>query len=366
MVHQSTQCESFYLQPMGSLHHSQRNGGALYSGSYASAPNICPETGSALRIGGPYWSGALHDQNVVDEILRRVTYGDNTGARGEGSLLPYPVGTSRRIQAVLASISEELKDVPFYYILSDLSANVHSKAPTKAMIKNALNNAGYRFSHFHHEPTSIKTDAPPSVIWDIMRQFCINNPPEGSKHKQQSLAAKSILSKDITTKIDFTYHSDNKFVLSQQGINDVLDNSNSLSYSLTHRNSLRNKIMDKKIAVAAGGNDCNDMSNRGSSSSRNRDKARFPMNPEKGWGPKRKALGKGGDDDDDTGAAGAGDGETSDANNPPKKRGRKNGDTGYVKGKGKEYYLALHAEKAEKVRAERAAARAQLPANSNQ
>ena len=196
-----------------------------------------------------------------------------------------------------------------------------------------------------------------------------DNPPEGSKHKQQSLAAKSILSKDITTKIDFTYHSDNKFVLSQQGINDVLDNSNSLSYSLTHRNSLRNKIMDKKIAVAAGGNDCNAMSNRGSSSSRNRDKARFPMNPEKGWGPKRKALGKGGgDDDDDTGAAaaGAGDGETSDANNPPKKRGRKNGDTGYVKGKGKEYYLALHAEKAEKVRAERAAARAQLPANSNQ
>ena len=151
-----------------------------------------------------------------------------------------------------------------------------------------LNNAGYRFSHFHHEPTSIKTDAPPSVIWDIMRQFCIDNPPEGSKHKQQSLAAKSILSKDITTKIDFTYHSDNKFVLSQQGINDVLDNSNSLSYSLTHRNSLRNKIMDKKIAVAAGGNDCNDMSSRGSSSSRNRDKARFPMNPEKGWGPKRK------------------------------------------------------------------------------
>ena len=79
-----------------------------------------------MRQGGPYWSGQLHDQNVIDELLRRITHGDpDTGTYHE--LLPYPVGTRRRIQAVISSICEELKDVLFYYTLPDMSANLHSR-----------------------------------------------------------------------------------------------------------------------------------------------------------------------------------------------------------------------------------------------
>eukprot|EP00605_Chrysophyceae_sp_TOSAG23-4_P002644 GSChrysophyteH1.ASY1.ANO1.2920.1 assembled CDS len=256
------------------------------------SPNVCPETGSALRVGGPFWSGALHDQNVVDELLRRVSLGD--------------MGTSRRIQAVLASISEELKDVLFYYNIPELAANLHSTAPTKTMLRNALNNAGYRFSHFHHEPSSLKTDAPPQVIWDIMRQYCLENPPEGSKHKKQSEAAKSILGKDIKTEVNWIFDPKNPIYASKQGIDNIPDN--------------RNK------------------------------KARFPVNPERDWGPKRKALGKGtekmsvSDNDDEN-------------ENDETTHSRKKTKSGGHKGKGKEYYMQLNAEKAEKIRAERALSR---------
>jgi tRNA (guanine26-N2/guanine27-N2)-dimethyltransferase len=57
----------------------------------------------------------------------------------------------------------------------------------------ALHNAGYRSSQAHHEPTALKTDAPASILWDIMRSYCKLHPPLGSKHREhrkQRLAAK--------------------------------------------------------------------------------------------------------------------------------------------------------------------------------
>jgi hypothetical protein len=37
--------------------------------------------------------------------------------------------------------------------------------------KSALINAGYRVSNFHKDPLAIKTDAPNSIIWDIIRAY---------------------------------------------------------------------------------------------------------------------------------------------------------------------------------------------------
>jgi hypothetical protein len=65
---------------------------------------------------------------------------------------------------VLTTISEELKDVPFYYQLPDLASTVHSKVPLSIEFQSALANAGYRMSQFHHEPLAVKTDAPPQVV----------------------------------------------------------------------------------------------------------------------------------------------------------------------------------------------------------
>ena len=83
---------------------------------------------------------------------------------------------------------------------------------------------GYRSSQFHHNPDAVKTDAPPKVVWDVIRAFAKITPPvgiiiiiiiiiiyylllslsstlSGSSHKKTSEAAKAILQKELTREI---------------------------------------------------------------------------------------------------------------------------------------------------------------------
>ena len=112
---------------------------------------------------------------------------DSNGERGD----PTIPATLSRIRAILGVISGELKDVPLYYVIGNLASTLQIQPPTSAMIRSALVNAGYRYSYFHHEPGAIKTDAPPSVVWDIMRQGKAK-PLSGSKHKKARPTAEKI------------------------------------------------------------------------------------------------------------------------------------------------------------------------------
>ena len=269
-VYQSTRCPSFYLQPLASK--SPKN---TYSSSIIAAPSTCPETGGNMRIGGPIWSDPIHSPEVVNELLQRMlflnettdneTAGDatatevsekdsNLGSRkvettklddgkvainNKATIQNVVVPTLRRLIGLLATISEELVDVPLYYTLPELGSTVHMPTPNMLDFMSALMNAGYRVSQAHHEPNAIKTDAPPQVVWDIIRSHCKIHPPAGSKHRKiapEQDAAISILQKDCTTAVDFAMHSD-----------------------------LRRRLVDRPIA------------------------ARFPMNPEANWGPKQRA-----------------------------------------------------------------------------
>ena len=54
---------------------SPKTNGDIYGGAVVSAPSVCEETGGPLKLGGPYWSGVLHDQWVVERwvgIVRRI------------------------------------------------------------------------------------------------------------------------------------------------------------------------------------------------------------------------------------------------------------------------------------------------------
>ena len=159
MIHQSTQCPSFYLQPMGQIK-TGKQGGDSFSAAIVTVPTTCPETGGRMKIGGPFWNGPLHDQKIVDELLRRVETEEEVGSID----LPYPIPTIKRIHGILTTISEELKNVSFFYSLPDLASTVNSKVPTTLEFKAALHNAGYQMSQFHHEPTAVKTDAPNDVV----------------------------------------------------------------------------------------------------------------------------------------------------------------------------------------------------------
>lgn len=63
MVFQSTQCPTFYLQPLASV----SNNKGTYSTSILrdGGDGKCAESGGNLKMAGPFWIAPIHDQDVL-------------------------------------------------------------------------------------------------------------------------------------------------------------------------------------------------------------------------------------------------------------------------------------------------------------
>ena len=234
-VYQSTQCSSFVTIPHGQKGGKNGNG---YQSSRVE-PGNCPETGAPFKVGGPLWLGPLHDQDVVGVALKRL---DDEACQSPNMSL---IATRSRLQGLLTSVSEEL-DTPLYYTLPGLCQALRCSSPPLRAFKGALVNAGYKVSGYHKDPNAVKTDAPGHIVWDVMRKWVEENPLK--KKPLEGSAAEKILAIEQTLKeIDWS-----------------VPKSLKKSTQKTSSNSGNKK---KRIS-------------------------RFPMNPEKHWGPKRAATGK--------------------------------------------------------------------------
>lgn len=231
-VYQSTKCSTFVTLPHGQMGGNKNN---VYQ-SIRLNPGVCTETGANFKVGGPMWLGPLHDQDVVQTALDRL--GHETGSSPKMEL----IATRKRLLGLLTSVRDEL-DTPLYYTVPDLARVLHCSSPPLKKVMAAIQNAGYSVSGFHKEPEALKTDAPSSVVWDVMRAWVKEHPPK--KSPEEGSPAAMILAVPPLIEVDFT----------------IPDN------------------LKKK----------------------NTDVSRFPVNPEKHWGPKRKASGKMGNDNDGEG-----------------------------------------------------------------
>lgn len=203
-VYQSTQCPTFYLQPVMSAQKLN------FSAPSAVVPMTCPQTGGRMKVGGPIWSDPLHKQDVVDELLARLekikeeAEADCSVERNRKSDLAN-IATFPRLRGLLTSISEEIKDVPLYYLIPDLAHALNATAPSSRELIAAFINAGYRVSQSHREPTALKTDAPVDVMWDIMRCWYEKvSRTSDSKPKSLSTTATAILAQPAKLAADFT------------------------------------------------------------------------------------------------------------------------------------------------------------------
>jgi tRNA (guanine26-N2/guanine27-N2)-dimethyltransferase len=222
-VYQSTKCPSFVVLPHGQM---GGNKGNVYQ-SARLTPSRCEETGAPFKVGGPLWLGPLHDQQVIKSALNRLDSPNNTCPDMK------LIATRERLKGLLTSVSEEI-DTPLFYQLPDLCKTLHSANPPQKEFMAALHNAGYQVSGYHKEPSAIKTNAPNSVVWDVLRQWVKKHPP--AKTPAEGTPAALILAKEP---------------------------SSSMTFDFTVPKSLKK---DPNVR-------------------------RFPLNPEKHWGPKRMASG---------------------------------------------------------------------------
>uniref|UniRef100_A0A6I8PK78 tRNA (guanine(26)-N(2))-dimethyltransferase n=1 Tax=Ornithorhynchus anatinus TaxID=9258 RepID=A0A6I8PK78_ORNAN len=227
LVYQCGGCGAFHLQRLGKA----SDQGDRVKFSAASGPPVGPACEfcgqrhpgeSGRRLGGPLWAEPIHDPDFVGRVLSAV--GRNPGR----------FRTAARIQGVLSMVSEELSDVPLYYTLTQLSSTLHCSTPSLLQFRSAVLHAGYRVSLSHARKDAVKTDAPPSALWDIMRCWEKANPVKRERLSETSPAFR-ILATEPTLQANFSIRAD------------------------------------------------------ANPSSRQRKRKRFQVNPEANWGPKARA-----------------------------------------------------------------------------
>uniref|UniRef100_A0A673ULM9 tRNA (guanine(26)-N(2))-dimethyltransferase n=1 Tax=Suricata suricatta TaxID=37032 RepID=A0A673ULM9_SURSU len=176
--------------------------------SAACGPPVSPECehcGQRHQLGGPLWAEPIHDLDFVGRVLEAV------------STNPGRFHTSQRIQGVLSVITEELPDVPLYYTLDQLSSAIRCSTPSLLQLRSALLHAGFRVSLSHACKNAVKTDAPSSALWDIMRCWEKECPAKRERLSEASPAFR-ILSVEPRLQANFTVRDDANPSSRQRGL----------------------------------------------------------------------------------------------------------------------------------------------------
>ncbi|ORX88056.1 N2,N2-dimethylguanosine tRNA methyltransferase [Basidiobolus meristosporus CBS 931.73] len=189
MVYHCSGCKSYQTQPLGKI---TVDGKSTKYGPVA-GPIVnghCEHCGSKHHVGGPFWGANIHDKEFVTRFLKNIK-------ESKDRFKTHP-----RMMGMVSVISEEL-DVPFYYTLSGLTGTLHCNSPPLLSVCSAILHQGYKVSVSHACQSSLKTNAPNEVLWDIMRNWVEKNPV---KNISENSPAFKILSKKPSFEANFTRH----------------------------------------------------------------------------------------------------------------------------------------------------------------
>nr|XP_016935805.1 probable tRNA (guanine(26)-N(2))-dimethyltransferase [Drosophila suzukii] len=194
-IYQCTGCETFTLQPLGTTKPNPTAGNPQQlKFGIPTGPAVnsqCEHCGHRHHLGGPIWSAPIHNPEFVQDLLKTVQ---------ETPL--QSLGTQRRIVGVLSMVQEELHDVPLYYTPDKLCCVLKLEIVPMLKFRSAILHAGYRVSYSHASKNSLKTDAPPAVLWDILRSWSKRH-PVNPERMISGTPLQAILSKEGTADYEF-------------------------------------------------------------------------------------------------------------------------------------------------------------------
>ena len=205
--------------------------GTVHASVAHAVGSLCPHCGRAVHMGGPLWTGRLHDATfaaaVLDDLIASFGVDGRGGAAAAAppaaaasaassssataaSLLvsapttaapaaasaaasrrPYDlslaiprpahdhgsndvetVATSRRrLIGIVRSVTEELLDAPLYFEPSGVASALRMGVMPLLALQSAVRARGYAYSGSHAAPNAFKTTAPPDVWLQIFRDW---------------------------------------------------------------------------------------------------------------------------------------------------------------------------------------------------
>lgn len=170
-----------------------------YKFSYSQGPPVgekCQHCGFTHHIAGPMWAGRIHNKDFIDQMLAV-----------RDTLDPNVYGTLDRIKGMLSMARQELPDSPFYVLPPDMASIARATCPPLIKFVSAILNAGYKVSGTHAKPGCVKTDAPYSLLWNIIRKWIEQEHEGGStKVKPGSPGEKLVVPRESDIDVSFDTH----------------------------------------------------------------------------------------------------------------------------------------------------------------
>lgn len=197
--------------------------GVFYKHSFAMAPTAEPECehcGMKTHLSGPMYAGPIHSPEFIRSVLdllpevSKDTYRTTERIRGmlqtaleeimeipsalEESKDETEVGTDKVKAEVKVEKSKEdelaaLDPCPLFFLPTQLARVMHCQTPGDDMMRGALRRLGYEARRSHCKGGSIKTNAPWSVVWEIMREWVRQKAPVKEENIKPGTAAYTLL-----------------------------------------------------------------------------------------------------------------------------------------------------------------------------
>ncbi|KAI0430412.1 S-adenosyl-L-methionine-dependent methyltransferase [Xylaria sp. FL1042] len=156
--------------------------GTFYKHTSALAPTArsdCQHCGTKMHLAGPMYAGPLHSPDFIKKILDDLPnasdeiYGTKPRIEGmlqtalEESLPPPQDGSPANKDDEFAVV----EPYPFYFHPTNLAGAMRCVCPDEDSFRGALRHLGYEVTRSHCKAGSMKTNAPWSVVWHVMREW---------------------------------------------------------------------------------------------------------------------------------------------------------------------------------------------------
>ncbi|KAL8740547.1 MAG: hypothetical protein Q9190_006771 [Brigantiaea leucoxantha] len=225
-------CGSWTTQYLAqSREKTARNNDKIYTFSLAQAPSTspyCEHCGFKTHLAGPMWGGPLHNPHFIQRILDllpsldtkvygtiprlegmltlalRETFDSSIAQQPNSTTAANPsndVSSNTTLPLPVPSLPPSRRDPhPFFLHPSSLARVLHTSCPPESALRGALLHLGYRATRSHTSAGSIRTDAPWSVIWEVMREWVRQKSPVKQGVHKPGTAGWGIMEKDRSKK----------------------------------------------------------------------------------------------------------------------------------------------------------------------
>ncbi|KIW81029.1 N2,N2-dimethylguanosine tRNA methyltransferase [Fonsecaea pedrosoi CBS 271.37] len=216
-------CGAWVTQPLlRNKPQTSKSGDTFYKFSFAQAPSTnrnCEHCGSRMHLCGPMWSGPLHNPQFVEKMLKKARTLDKdtyvtvdriegmltlaleedlapTNSDADGTEVTVAEDGATHDSKPIPRLATDKPDVaPFFIMPTYLAKIIHCATPSEDAMRGALLGLGYKVSRSHCKPGSIKTNAPWSVLWEVIREFMRTKAPIKDGAVRKGTAGYQILSR---------------------------------------------------------------------------------------------------------------------------------------------------------------------------